>query len=83
MGAARLEEADRNLPAANALLDRAEAVDATNPSVMLLRAVVLGRMRDAPAALAQLARIEAGIWERPKPKAPMDDTMFQSENCTA
>jgi len=59
MGAVRLEEADRNLAAANSLLDRAEAIDPANPSVMLMRAVVLGRMRDASAALAQLERIAA------------------------
>ena len=60
MGAARLEEADRDLAAANSLLDRAEAIDPRNPSVMLMRAVVLGRMRDVPAALAQLERLGAG-----------------------
>ena len=54
LGFARLEEADRNLAAALALLDRAAGLDPANPSVTLLRAVVLGRMRDAPAALALL-----------------------------
>jgi tetratricopeptide (TPR) repeat protein len=54
LGFARLEEADRNLAASLALLDRAEALFPANPSVTLLRAVVLGRMRDAPAALALL-----------------------------
>ncbi len=54
LGFARLEEADRNLPASLALLDRAEKMHPANPSVVLLRAVVLGRMRDAPAALALL-----------------------------
>ncbi|HTZ70738.1 MAG TPA: sulfotransferase [Acetobacteraceae bacterium] len=54
LGFARLEEADRNLDAALALLDRAEAVQPGNPSVKLLRAVVLGRKRDAPAAVALL-----------------------------
>jgi tetratricopeptide (TPR) repeat protein len=54
LGFARLEEADRNLSASMALLDRAEALHPGNPSVTLLRAIVLGRMRDAPAALALL-----------------------------
>ncbi len=54
LGFARLEEADRNLDAALALLDRAEAVFPGNQSVRLLRAVVLGRMRDATAALGLL-----------------------------
>jgi tetratricopeptide (TPR) repeat protein len=54
LGFARLEEADRNLAAAMALLDRAETLAPGNPSVKLMRAVVLGRMRDAPAAVALL-----------------------------
>jgi tetratricopeptide (TPR) repeat protein len=54
LGLARLEEADRNLPEALALLDRAESKFSGNVSMTLLRAVVLGRMRDAPAALALL-----------------------------
>jgi tetratricopeptide (TPR) repeat protein len=54
LGFARLEEADRDLPAAMALLDQAEAKFPGNPSARLLRAVVLGRMRDAPAAVALL-----------------------------
>jgi tetratricopeptide (TPR) repeat protein len=54
LGFARLEEADRNLAAAMALLDQAEAKSPGNASIKLLRAVVLGRMRDAPAALAIL-----------------------------
>ena len=60
LGAARLEEADRDLPAALALLDRAEAAHPGNPSVALLRAVVLGRLRDAPAALAVLDGMAEG-----------------------
>lgn len=51
MGFARLEEADRNLDAALSLLDRAEAVSPGNPSVRLLRAVVLGRLDNTAAAL--------------------------------
>jgi tetratricopeptide (TPR) repeat protein len=54
MGFARLEEADRNLSAAAALLDRAEALSGDNPNVRLLRAMVLGRMGQADAALAVL-----------------------------
>ena len=54
LGAARLEEADRNLTEAMALLDRAAEKFSGNASITLLRAVVLGRLRDAPAALALL-----------------------------
>ena len=60
LGFARLEEADRNLDAALQLLDRAEALAPNNPSVKLLRAVVLGRKGDAPAALALLDHIGEG-----------------------
>jgi tetratricopeptide (TPR) repeat protein len=60
LGFARLEEADRNLDAALALLDRAETVAPDHPSVLLLRAVVLGRKGEAGDALTLLARIEAG-----------------------
>ncbi len=59
LGFARLEEADRDLAAAMALLDRAEAQFPGNPSVQLMRAVVLGRMRDAPAAVALLDAMAA------------------------
>jgi tetratricopeptide (TPR) repeat protein len=59
LGFARLEEADRNLEAAISLLDRAAALFPANPSVLLLRAVVLGRLGDAPAALAVLERMAA------------------------
>jgi Tfp pilus assembly protein PilF len=54
LGFARLEEADRNLAEAMALLDQADAKFPGNPSIKLLRAVVLGRMRAAHAALALL-----------------------------
>ncbi|MGO9991037.1 MAG: sulfotransferase [Steroidobacteraceae bacterium] len=57
---ARLEEADRDLEAALALLDRAEAQFPGNPSALLMRAVVRGRQGDAPAALAVLDDIAAG-----------------------
>jgi len=60
LGLARLEEADRNLSAALELLDRAEAAHPGNPSVRLLRAVVLRRMGDAPGALVILDGLAAG-----------------------
>jgi tetratricopeptide (TPR) repeat protein len=59
LGFARLEEADRELAAAMALLDRAEAQHPENPSVQLLRAVVLGRMGDTAGALAVLDAMAA------------------------
>jgi tetratricopeptide (TPR) repeat protein len=60
LGLARLEEADRDLPAALALLDRADALDPGNPSTSLVRAVVLGRTGDAAAALDLLDRLTDG-----------------------
>jgi Tfp pilus assembly protein PilF len=54
MGLARLEEADRDLPAAMSLIERAQTLEPVNANVLLLRAVVLGRMGDAPGALAVL-----------------------------
>jgi tetratricopeptide (TPR) repeat protein len=59
LGFARLEEADRNLAAAMRLIDRAAELNPANPSVHLMRAVVLGRMRDAPAAVALLETMAA------------------------
>lgn len=59
LGLARLEEADRQLQAALALLDRAEVLAPGNASVALLRAVVLGRLGDTAGALDLLDRIEA------------------------
>ena len=59
LGLARLEDADRNLPAAMALIERAEALAADNPHAMLLRAIVLGRMGEVDAALAVLDRMAA------------------------
>ncbi len=59
MGLARLEEADRHLDAALALLDRAEALSADNPNILLLRAVVLGRQGETAAALASLEHLAA------------------------
>jgi tetratricopeptide (TPR) repeat protein len=60
LGAARLEEADRQLDAALALLDRAEAAHPGNPSIMLTRAVVLGRQKKAAAAIAILDAMAGG-----------------------
>jgi tetratricopeptide (TPR) repeat protein len=54
LGLARLEEADRNLAAAMASIERAEALVPDNPNVRLLRAVVLGRSGKTDAALAML-----------------------------
>lgn len=54
LGFARLEEADRNLEAALALLDRAEVLSPRNPSIRLLRATVLGRLKQPDLALAIL-----------------------------
>jgi len=59
LGLARLEEADRKLEAAMALLDRAAAIDPGNPAVDLLRAVVLGRQKRAAEALALLGEMAA------------------------
>jgi tetratricopeptide (TPR) repeat protein len=60
LGAARLEEVDRELDAALAILDKADAAHPQNPSLLLTRAVVLGRKKDAPAAIALLDRMAAG-----------------------
>ena len=60
LGFARLEEADRNLGAALGLLDRAEKLAPGNQSIRLLRAVVLGRQKNAAAALAVLEELGAG-----------------------
>jgi len=61
LGLARLEEADRNLDAALKLLDRADASHPKHPSVLLLRAIVLGRrgaVTDAVEVLDGLAQIK-------------------------
>ncbi len=60
LGLARLEEADRHLDAALALLDRADALAPGNANATLIRATVLGRKGDANAALALLDRLGAG-----------------------
>ena len=59
LGFARLEEADRNLTDAMALLERAAALFPENPNVRLLRATVLGRRGEADAALAVLDTMAA------------------------
>jgi tetratricopeptide (TPR) repeat protein len=51
LGWARLEEADRDLAAADRLLDRAERVAPGNASVLLARAVVAGRRQRYAEAL--------------------------------
>ena len=60
LGWARLEEADRDLGAADALLDKADALATDLPGVLLSRAVVHGRRRNYEQALAVLDRI-AGL----------------------
>jgi len=57
LGWARLEEADRKLPAALELLDRVAAVEPRNPRQLLLRAGVLGRQGRPAEALALLDQI--------------------------
>ena len=58
LGFARLEEADRKLDSAAALLDRAEVQWPRNPNVQVLRAMVLRRKGDAPAALSSLEQVD-------------------------
>jgi tetratricopeptide (TPR) repeat protein len=57
LGWARMEEADRNFERAAELLDRAEALAPGNPSILLSRAVVLGRIQSYEKALALLDAI--------------------------
>lgn len=54
LGWARLEEADRQFPACAEILDRMERLWPNNPSVMLSRAVLLGRMKRYDEAIAVL-----------------------------
>jgi tetratricopeptide (TPR) repeat protein len=60
LGWARLEEADRDFDAADALLDQAEVLAPNLPGILLSRAVVQGRRRDHEKALVVLERI-AGL----------------------
>jgi tetratricopeptide (TPR) repeat protein len=57
LGLARLEEADRNLDAALALLDRAHVLAPANANATLIRATALGRKGDAGAALQLLDKL--------------------------
>jgi len=57
LGWARMEEADRNFERASELLDRAQKLAPGNPSILLSRAVVLGRMQSYEQALALLDTI--------------------------
>jgi len=63
LGWARMEEADRDFPAALALLDRADCIAPGNPSVRLARAVLHGRRSEFGIALSvldRMAQAEAG-----------------------
>ena len=54
LGWARMEEADRSFERAAELLDRAEKLAPGNPSILLSRAVVLGRLQSYEKALTLL-----------------------------
>jgi tetratricopeptide (TPR) repeat protein len=57
LGWARMEEADRNFDRAAELLDRAERLAPGNPSILLSRAIVFGRVRSYEKALNLLDAI--------------------------
>jgi tetratricopeptide (TPR) repeat protein len=57
-GWARMEETDRNFARAGELLDAAERLSPENPSVLLQRAILHGRVKDYDKALAALDDIE-------------------------
>ncbi len=57
-GWARMEETDRNFARAGELLDAAEALSPGNPSVLLQRAILHGRVKAYDQALAALDDIE-------------------------
>jgi tetratricopeptide (TPR) repeat protein len=57
MGFARLEEADREFAAAGKILDRMDALWPNDPSALLSRAVLLGRMKQYDKALLVLDAI--------------------------
>jgi tetratricopeptide (TPR) repeat protein len=59
LGWARMEEADRNFDRAAELLDRAERLAPGNPSILLSRAIVFGRVRSYEKALGLLDAIAA------------------------
>jgi tetratricopeptide (TPR) repeat protein len=59
LGWARMEEADRNFTRADELLERAEKLAPGNPSILLSRAVVLGRIQSYEKALDLLDTIAA------------------------
>jgi tetratricopeptide (TPR) repeat protein len=59
LGWARMEEADRNFDRAAELLDRAERLAPGNPSILLSRAVLFGRIRSYEKALDLLDTIAA------------------------
>jgi len=57
-GWARMEETDRNFARAGELLDAAENLSPGHPSVLLLRAVLHGRVKEYDKAVAALEDIE-------------------------
>lgn len=57
LGWVRLEEADRQFARASEILDRAEQIFPGVPSLLVARAVLLGRMRRYEEALAMLDRL--------------------------
>ena len=57
-GWARMEETDRNFARAGELLDAADKLSPANPSVLLQRAILKGRIKDYDGALAALDDIE-------------------------
>jgi len=59
LGWARMEEADRNFERAAELLERAERLAPGNPSILLSRAVVLGRIQCYEKALELLDTLAA------------------------
>jgi tetratricopeptide (TPR) repeat protein len=59
LGLARLEDADRNLDAALALLDRVDELAPDNANAALIRATVLGRKGQTEAAIALLDQMGA------------------------
>ena len=57
---AKLEEVDRQFDAAEGLLDRLDEIVPSSPTIMLARAIILGRREDHDGALKQLDAIAAG-----------------------